>query len=41
MGIGNNEQQIIKAIAENDIREARKWALIDLEEDRHKKISGL
>lgn len=37
MGIGNNEQQIIKAIAENDIREARKWALIDLEEDKTQK----
>lgn len=37
MGIGNNEQQMIKAIAENDIREARKWALIDLEADTTQK----
>lgn len=37
MGLGNNEQQIIKAIAENDIRSARKWAVIALDADKTKK----
>lgn len=37
MGLGNNEQQIIKAIAENDIRSARKWAVIALDSDKTQK----
>lgn len=37
MGLGNNEQQLIKAIAENDIREARKWALCALDADKTQK----
>lgn len=37
MGLGNNEQQIIKAIAENDIRSARKWAVVALDADKTKK----
>lgn len=37
MGLGNNEQQIIKAIAENDIRSARQWAVLALEADKTQK----
>lgn len=37
MGLGNNEQQIIKAIAENDIRSARKWAVLALDADKTQK----
>ena len=37
MGLGNNEQHIIKAIAENDIRSARKWAALALEADKTQK----
>lgn len=37
MGLGNNEQQIIRAIAENDIRSARKWAILALEADKTQK----
>lgn len=37
MGLGNSEQQLIKAIAENDIREARKWAFLALNEDKTQK----
>lgn len=37
MGLGNNEQQMIKALAENDIREARKWALLVLDADKTQK----
>lgn len=37
MGLGNNEQQIIKAIAENDIRAARQWAVLALDADKTQK----
>lgn len=37
MGLDNNEQQIIKAIAENDIRSARQWAVIALNADKTQK----
>ena len=37
MGLGNNEQKIIKAIAENDIRSARQWAVLALEADKTQK----
>lgn len=37
MGLGNSEQQMIKALAENDIREARKWALLVLDADKTQK----
>ena len=37
MGLGNNEQHIIKAIAENDIRSARKWAALALKADKTQK----
>lgn len=37
MGLGNNEQQIIKAIAENDIRSARQWAVLALDADKTQK----
>lgn len=37
MGLGNNEQQIIKAIAENDIQSARRWAIIALGADNTQK----
>lgn len=37
MSLGTNEQQLIKAIAENDIRDARKWALCALEADQTQK----
>ncbi len=37
MGLGSYEQQMIKAIAENDVREARKWALLALEADKTQK----
>lgn len=37
MGLSNYEQQVIKAIAENDIREARKWAVLALEADTTQK----
>lgn len=30
MGLGNYEQNLIKSISENDIREARKWAVAAL-----------
>lgn len=31
MGLGTYEQQVIKALAENDVREAKKWALLALD----------
>lgn len=37
MGLGNNEQQIIKAIAENDIRAARQWSVLALDADKTQK----
>jgi SpoVK/Ycf46/Vps4 family AAA+-type ATPase len=37
MGLDNYEQQIIKSIAENDIREARKWAVLALDADTTQK----
>lgn len=37
MGLGNCEQQMIRAIADNDIREARKWAVLALDEDKTQK----
>lgn len=37
MGLGNNEQQMIKALADNNIREAKKWALLALEADKTQK----
>lgn len=37
MGLGNYEQQMIKAIADNDIREARKWAVLALDADNTQK----
>lgn len=40
MGLGNYEQQMIRAIAENDIREARKWAVAALNADTTQKNKG-
>lgn len=37
MGLGNSEQQMIKAIAENDIRAARQWAVCALDADKTQK----
>ena len=37
LGLSNCEQQMIKALAENDGREARKWALLVLDEDKTQK----
>lgn len=37
MGLGNYEQQMIRAIADNDIREARKWAVLALDGDKTQK----
>ena len=37
LGLSNCEQQMIKALAENDVREARKWALLVLDEDKTQK----
>ena len=37
MGLGNYEQNLIKSIAENDIREARKWAVAALNADTTQK----
>ena len=37
MGLGNYEQEIIKALAANDIRAAKKWALLALDEDKTQK----
>lgn len=37
MGLGRSEQEMIKAIANNDIREAKKWALQSLSEDTTQK----
>lgn len=40
MGLGNYEQNLIKSIAENDIREARKWAMAVLNADTTQKNKG-
>lgn len=40
MGLGNYEQNLIKSIAENDIREARKWAVAALNADTTQKNKG-
>lgn len=37
LGLSNCEQQMIKALAENDVKEARKWALLVLDEDKTQK----
>lgn len=37
MGLGTYEQQVIKALAENDVREAKKWALLALDADKTQK----
>lgn len=37
MGLSNYEQEIIKALAANDIRTAKKWALLVLGEDKTQK----
>lgn len=37
MGLDNNVQQIIKSIAENDIRDARRWSLLALNSDATQK----
>lgn len=37
MSIGEYERKVIRAIAENDIREARKWAVVVLNNDNTKK----
>lgn len=37
MGLGNSEQQMIKAIAENDIRVAKQWAVCALDADKTQK----
>lgn len=37
MGLGNNELQIIRAVADNDIREAKKWSLLALDADKTQK----
>lgn len=37
MGLGINEQYMIKAIAENNIREARKYAVLSLDDDNTQK----
>ena len=37
MGLGVNEQYMIKAIAENNIREARKYAVLSLDDDNTQK----
>ena len=37
MGLGMYEQEVIKAVAESDIRKARKWALCALEADQTQK----
>lgn len=37
MGLGNNEQMLIRAVAENDIRAARKWAIAALNADTTQK----
>lgn len=37
MGLGTSEQLLIKAVAENDIREAKKYALAALKNDTTQK----
>ena len=37
MGLGTYEQNLIKSIAENDIREAKKWAVAALNADTTQK----
>lgn len=37
MGLGIYEQNLIKSVAENDIREAKKWAVLALNEDTTQK----
>ena len=41
MGLGTSEQLLIKAVAENDIREAKKYALAALKNDTTQKNSCL
>lgn len=41
MGLGNYEQNLIKSIAENDIMEARKWAVAALNADTTQKKQRL
>lgn len=40
MGLGTYEQNLIKSIAENDIREAKRWAVAALDADKTKKNKG-